>query len=233
MENQNEFGHSLSRPQSHRTATMFLHNLTLRPSQTKVPEILRTGDEDDLRRDFEDGAVYWKGVDKQGRPILWEKFSAIDWARGFDSARKIRIYVLLFEACFAAMPKGVSTFTVVADTSGIPNHRAVTKPSFFTGIAQLFVKAFPDRLGFFLGKSSPAMSFCLRVVSPILPSSVSTKMVFPSDFEGNLVENLADEDDLPQWAGGTKAHPTEITISFSNMMNEVAAAMNASQQEKK
>ncbi|GMH91196.1 hypothetical protein TrVE_jg9682 [Triparma verrucosa] len=70
----------LSQPNSHKKSerrtieyatTKLLTYLEWR-TKTKVPEILRTGDEDDLRRDFEDGAVYWKGVVKQGRPILWE-----------------------------------------------------------------------------------------------------------------------------------------------------------------
>lgn len=51
-----------------------------------IPLILR----DDLREEFKDGAVYWYGVDKMGRPILWEKFEDMNWSGGFESERKIR-----------------------------------------------------------------------------------------------------------------------------------------------
>ncbi|GMH81283.1 hypothetical protein TL16_g08881 [Triparma laevis f. inornata] len=123
------------------------------------------------------------------------------------------------------MPENVSQFTVVADTSGILYHRAITKPKFFTGMAQLFVKAFPDRLGIFLGKSSSIVQVILKIIKPILPDSVSTKMIFPGDFEGNLKGILRDENDLPDWAGGGKLHPEEVRKNFEVMMKEIKVAM--------
>ncbi|GMI28119.1 hypothetical protein TrRE_jg4859, partial [Triparma retinervis] len=90
--------------------------------KSNVEELLSEGQSSDLSTEFLEGAVYWHGVDTLGRPILWENFGAMDF-RNFDSARKIRFYILLFEAVYKVMPEGVTQFTVVADSKSLPYAR--------------------------------------------------------------------------------------------------------------
>jgi len=110
--------------------------------RTGVDKIMADKDKGELARHFAEGAVYWHGVDKAGRPILWERFGAMDWTN-FDSGRKVKMITLLFEAIFRAMPEGVSQFTVVASVEGMPYRWAITKPNFFLGCAKLFVQVRP------------------------------------------------------------------------------------------
>jgi hypothetical protein len=171
--------------------------------------------------------VYWHGVDTLGRPILWENFGAMDF-RNFDSARKIRFYILLFEAVYKVMPEGVTQFTVVADSKSLPYARALTKPAFFLGMASLFVKAFPDRLGFFLAKGNSVAQALLKLMKPVLPASIKSKMLLPSNFEEELIRILPNgERDVPDWLGGTKIHPTTITKNLSAMVEDIKRQMEA------
>jgi hypothetical protein len=187
-------------------------------------DALLTTKKADYSAEFAEGAVYWYGVDKCGRPILWERFDKMDWAN-FDVKRKLDFYVALFEAAFGVLPEDTTMFTVVAETSGIPYVRAITKPKFFLGMAGLFVTAFPDRLGAFLGKSNSAVQFVLRIIKPVMPASVSTKMVFPKDFNEHLVDLLGDEKKVPTWLGGPAVHEDSVTKDFDTMIRNIKQDM--------
>jgi len=112
----------------------------------------------------------------------------------------------------------------VAAVGGIPYVRAATKPHFFLGMAKLFTKAFPDRFGLFVCKMTPVMAFIMRVVKPILPASVATKMVFPTNFNAH-VKDLVGEDLTPEWCGGKAIHPERVRTNFAEMMAGVKGAM--------
>ena len=191
-----------------------------------------------------EGSIYWYGVDKCGRPILWERFDRFDWKQ-LDAETKIRFYVLLFEACFLAMPFASdaalaamhstphcavqSKFCVVAETSGIDYFNALQSPSFFLRAAGLFNDAFPDRLGYFVAKSSGFSSAVMRICKPILPEQLREKVELLADkeFTKRLVEDvlLNGEEDLPDYFGGKKVHEKDIINDFGMMMAKIKTDM--------
>ena len=201
-----------------------------------------------------EGSLYWYGVDKCGRPILWERFDKFDW-KNLDVKSKVDYYVMLFEALFAVMPDkrtaggddndgddgdgsgssgssipSVQTkFSVVAETGGINYLHAFLRPSFFVNVAMLFVKAFPDRLGYFLAKATYGMTAAMKLTKPVLPASINDKIELLVD--ESFVRRLRDDvllngvDDLPDFFGGKKVHEKEIICDFGRMMEKVRVDM--------
>jgi len=76
----------------------------------------------------------------------------------------------------------------------------------------------------FLCMSDAVIQFMLRVIKPVLPASVSTKMSFPAKFNEHVAA-LVGEELIPDWCGGQAVHPENIRVNFDDMMAGVTEAM--------
>ena len=172
--------------------------------------------------------MYWYGVDKEGRPILWERFSLFDWKK-FNGKRKVLYYTTLFEGMWSQMPEGTNEINVVAMTEGIPYLRAMAYPSFLLSVAKLFIAAFPDRLGAFSAQTTPVVTAVMKILSPILPASIAGKMQFftrKAHVEHLVNEVLANgRADLPDFLGGPAIHDPAVICSYAAMMKAANKAM--------
>mmetsp|Transcript_12973 Transcript_12973/g.19453 ORF Transcript_12973/g.19453 Transcript_12973/m.19453 type:complete len:285 (-) Transcript_12973:130-984(-) len=189
------------------------------------------GTDKEFLEDVAEKSLYWYGVDRQGRPILWEIFERFDW-KNLNTERKLKYYMLLFETIFHVMPPEIDSVCVVAITDGIPYLRAINKPRFFFDVAKLFTKVFPDRLGGFYGLANAATLAVFQLLKPVLPAKVRNKMQFYNreKMRQELLHNLLPEgEDLPDFLGGSVIHDEEVIGTFSRMISSIKSDMKRNQ----
>lgn len=203
--------------------------------ENNVVDLVRAniqGTDQEFFVDIAEKSLYWYGVDRQGRPILWERFERFDWKR-MNSERKLMYYILLFEAIFQVMPPEIDSICVVAITDGIPYLRAMSRPRFFIDIAKLFTNVFPDRLGGFYGLTNAATLAVSKILRPILPAKVRSKMHFYTRAKmcHELLHTVLPEgEDLPDFLGGSVVHDEEVIGNFSRMIFSIESDMKKKQE---
>lgn len=157
------------------------------------------------------GSMYWHGLDKEGRPVLWIRCNRMPWYP--DVEAQVNALILLADTGIRAMPKGVTDFVVVSDSNSPPP----PNPQFMINVLKALVRGYPDRLSMLL--SAPVGSiiqFVISLLTPLMPGRLAAKLVMADLEKGKekLKELLlGGEDDIPEFMGGTCKHddlfPTE------------------------
>ncbi|KAG7393950.1 hypothetical protein PHYPSEUDO_000127 [Phytophthora pseudosyringae] len=185
---------------------------------------------DDVKSQLVSGNMYWYGYDFQNRPILWVRAMLKDWTT-MSSRRDVEVkaHVYLLElGCRRFMPPGVTTYTIVTDSSGLG--MAQVDLRLMRGLLDVCVANFPDRIG--LVHAGPLTRFLKYITSwlwPFLPIRLRGKVSLMHDCVAELAKHM-DTEIIPLHMGGTSVHnlhspttyPTEAddTMQITYMIDQ-------------
>jgi hypothetical protein len=180
-------------------------------------------------------SMYWHGLDKQGRPVLWIRTDRMPWIP--DTEAQVNALILLADTGIKMMPEGVTDFVVVSDSNSPPP----PNPHFMINLLSALVKGYPDRLHELI--SCPVGKIIQTVMSillPLMPSRLASKIIMISQAEtksklSTYLEN--GEDDIPTFLGGTANHdrfypkdgafPNKtLTFDFEGMVERMKKSVN-------
>mmetsp|Transcript_16883 Transcript_16883/g.20062 ORF Transcript_16883/g.20062 Transcript_16883/m.20062 type:complete len:339 (+) Transcript_16883:175-1191(+) len=150
------------------------------------------------------GSMYWHGLDKGGRPVLWIRCGRMPWYP--DVEAQVNSLILLADAGIKYMPKGITDFVVISDSNSPPP----PNPQFMINVLSALVKGYPDRLNLLV--SCPVgtiIQMIMKVLLPLMPGRLASKIVLVTEEEtienlGGILENGID--DIPDFLGGKCSH---------------------------
>jgi len=149
-------------------------------------------------------SMYWHGLTKDGNPVFWVRCNRRPWLP--DVTSDLKALTLLADIGISRMPKGVTDFVVVSDSSSPPPPH----PGFLIGLLKALVRGYPDRLKLLV--SAPVHSIIQAVMNlllPLMPGMLAPKIVLMSKedvvpkLEGLLLNG---KDDIPTFFGGPVDH---------------------------
>lgn len=150
------------------------------------------------------GSMYWHGLTKDGRPILWLRTNRKPWYPDVDA--EVNALIAMADAGIKCMPEGVTDFVCISDSSSPPP----PNPTFMIKMLKALVKGYPDRLKLLLSAPvSSIVQFVMNLLLPLMPGRLASKVVL-LDLEGikpKLEELLMHgADDIPKFFGGPCDH---------------------------
>lgn len=159
------------------------------------------------------GSFYWHGFTKDGHPILWLRTNRKPWYPDVDA--DVKSLILLADAGISSMPKHITDFVVVSDSSSPPP----PNPSFMIAMLKALVRGYPDRLKMIVSAPiSSIVQFVMKLLLPLMPGRLSSKVQLMDSEKAipKLEELLLNgKDDIPTFFGGTADHdkfyPEETT----------------------
>ena len=150
------------------------------------------------------GSIYFHGMTKDGKPVMWIRTNRKPWYPDVDA--DVNALILLSDAGIRCMPKGITDFVVIADSSSPPP----PNPNFMIKMLKALVRGYPDRLALLCSAPvSSIVQFVMNLLLPLMPGRLASKVVL-LDIESMkiklsaLMENGAD--DIPNFFGGTCNH---------------------------
>mmetsp|Transcript_10903 Transcript_10903/g.19852 ORF Transcript_10903/g.19852 Transcript_10903/m.19852 type:complete len:337 (+) Transcript_10903:83-1093(+) len=150
------------------------------------------------------GSLYWHGITKEGKPVLWIRCGRKPWYPNVEA--EVNALILIADAGIKCMPKGVTDFVVISDSYSPPP----PVPSFMINVLKALVRGYPDRLNVLL--SAPVGSiiqFVMNLLLPLMPGRLAGKFVLKdeADARGILTEWMHNgEDDIPTFFKGKENH---------------------------
>eukprot|EP00578_Thalassiosira_sp_NH16_P014059 CAMPEP_0181127338 /NCGR_PEP_ID=MMETSP1071-20121207/28140_1 /TAXON_ID=35127 /ORGANISM="Thalassiosira sp., Strain NH16" /LENGTH=348 /DNA_ID=CAMNT_0023213061 /DNA_START=90 /DNA_END=1136 /DNA_ORIENTATION=+ len=157
-----------------------------------------------LVNSLNNASLYWHGVTKQGKPILWIRCGRKPWYPNVEA--EVNALILIADAGIRAMPAGVTDFVVVSDSNSPPP----PVPSFMINVLKALVKGYPDRLNVLL--SAPVGSiiqFVMNLLLPLMPGRLAGKFLLKDQANARELLNewlVRGEDDIPTFFGGPVDH---------------------------
>jgi hypothetical protein len=150
------------------------------------------------------GSMYWHGLTKDGRPILWVRTNRKPWYPDVDA--EVNALIAMADAGIKCMPEGVTDFVCIAESSSPPP----PNPTFMIKMLKALVKGYPDRLNMLMSAPvSSIVQFVMNLLLPLMPGRLASKVVL-LDVEGikpRLAELLLNgEQDIPTFFGGPSDH---------------------------
>mmetsp|Transcript_19719 Transcript_19719/g.27719 ORF Transcript_19719/g.27719 Transcript_19719/m.27719 type:complete len:323 (+) Transcript_19719:92-1060(+) len=150
------------------------------------------------------GSMYWHGLDKKGRPILWIRTNRMPWYP--DVEAQVNALMVLADAGIKLMPKDITDFVVISDSNSPPP----PNPSFMINLLNALVKGYPDRLNLLVSVPvGSIIQFVMGLLTPLMPSRLASKLVLISkeDAESKLCSILENGiDDIPTFLEGKCDH---------------------------
>jgi len=149
-------------------------------------------------------SLYWHGLTKNGNPILWVRTNRRPWLP--DVASDLKALTLLADIGVTSMPKGVTDFVVISDSSSPPPPH----PGFLIGLLKALVRGYPDRLNLLI--SAPVHTIIqavMKLLLPLMPGFLAPKIVLMgTDTIGPKLEEILmnGKDDIPTFFGGPVDH---------------------------
>ncbi|TDH65342.1 hypothetical protein CCR75_003594 [Bremia lactucae] len=160
----------------------------------------------DVKVQLTSGSMYWYGYDVHKRPILWVRAMLKDW-QTMSSRRteEVRAHVYMVEmGCRRFMPPGVTTFTIVTDSSGLG--LAQVDYQLMQQLLEVCVNNFPDRIGLVhAGPLTRMLKLMTSWLWPLLPIRLRGKISLLNDCAKELAKHMA-TDLIPLHMGGTAIH---------------------------
>jgi hypothetical protein len=148
--------------------------------------------------------LYFHGLTKDGRPVLWIRTNRMPWYPDVDA--QCNALIALADAGIKFMPEGVTDFICISESSYPPP----PNPTFLIKMLKALVKGYPDRL--FELCSAPVSSviqFVMNLLLPLMPGRLASKVVL-LDLQGvrtKLKSILMNgEEDIPVFFGGSCDH---------------------------
>lgn len=124
------------------------------------------------------GSMYWNGLDKKGRPILWIRTNRMPWFP--DVEAQVNALIVLADAGIQCMSPGTTDFVVLSDSNSPPP----PNPQFMMNTLSALVKGYPDRLNLLV--SCPVgtiIQSVMKLLLPLMPSRLSNKFVLIGEAE--------------------------------------------------
>lgn len=149
-------------------------------------------------------SMYWHGLTKDGRPVLWLRTSRKPWYPDVDA--EVNALIAMADVGIMMMPEGVTDFVCVADSASPPP----PNPTFMIKMLKALVKGYPDRLNLLLSAPvSGIVQFVMNLLLPLMPGRLASKVVL-LNIDG-IKPKLADlllngEEDIPKFFGGPIDH---------------------------
>lgn len=150
------------------------------------------------------GSLYWHGLTKDGRPILWVRTNRKPWYPDVDA--EVNALILLADAGVRCMPNNVTDFVCISESSYPPP----PNPTFMIKMLKALVRGYPDRLNLLMNAPvSSIVQFVMNLLLPLMPGRLASKVCL-FDLE-QMKEKLSDlllngEDDVPTFFGGPADH---------------------------
>mmetsp|Transcript_694 Transcript_694/g.954 ORF Transcript_694/g.954 Transcript_694/m.954 type:complete len:305 (-) Transcript_694:685-1599(-) len=150
------------------------------------------------------GSMYWHGLDKEGRPILWIRCDRMPWFP--DVEAQVNALIVLADAGIKLMPPGTTDFVALSDSNSTPP----PNPQFMLNLLSALVKGYPDRLNLLV--SCPVgtiIQSIMKLLLPLMPSRLADKIVLigEEDSKDKLSKILCNgEADIPTFMGGSNDH---------------------------
>ncbi|OEU17158.1 hypothetical protein FRACYDRAFT_184019 [Fragilariopsis cylindrus CCMP1102] len=150
------------------------------------------------------GSMYWHGITKDGRPVLWLRTNRKPWYPDVDA--EVNALIVMADAGIQCMPEGVTDFICISESSYPPP----PNPTFMIKMLKALVKGYPDRLNVLMSAPvSSIIQFVMNLLLPLMPGRLASKVVL-LDVEGiksDLKELLYNgEEDIPTFFGGSCNH---------------------------
>ncbi|KAG7373253.1 CRAL-TRIO domain containing protein [Nitzschia inconspicua] len=150
------------------------------------------------------GSMYWHGLTKDGRPILWVRTNRKPWYPDVDA--EVNALIAMADAGIKCMPDGVTDFVCISDASSPPP----PNPTFMIKMLKALVKGYPDRLNLLLSAPiSSIVQFVMNLLLPLMPGRLASKVVLldTAGIKPKLSELLLHgEEDIPKFFGGPCDH---------------------------
>lgn len=172
------------------------------PEAVENPELLTKAKA--LVNSLNYGSMYWHGLTKDGRPVLWIRTNRKPWYPDVDA--EVNALICMSDAGIRCMPEGVTDFICVSDSGSPPP----PNPTFMIKMLKALVKGYPDRLHIlYSAPVSSIVQFVMNLLLPLMPGRLASKVVL-LDIEG-IKPKLKDilyhgEDDIPTFFGGPCDH---------------------------
>ncbi len=150
------------------------------------------------------GSLYFHGLTKDGRPVLWLRTDRKPWYPDVDA--EVNALIAMADAGVKCMPEGITDFICISESSYPPP----PNPTFMIKMLKALVKGYPDRLNVLLSAPvSSIVQFVMNLLLPLMPGRLASKVVL-LDLDGIKVK-LGDllfngEEDVPTFFGGTANH---------------------------
>jgi len=150
------------------------------------------------------GSLYWHGLTKDGRPILWIRTNRKPWYPDVDA--EVNALICLADAGIRCMPDGVTDFVCISESSYPPP----PNPTFMIKMLKALVRGYPDRLSLLLSAPvSSIVQFVMNLLLPLMPGRLASKVVLLGTEEiKTKLENLLmhGKEDIPTFFGGPADH---------------------------
>ena len=150
------------------------------------------------------GSLYWHGLTKDGRPVLWVRTNRKPWYPDVDA--EVNALILLADAGVRCMPNSVTDFVCISESSYPPP----PNPTFMIKMLKALVRGYPDRLNLLMNAPvSSIVQFVMNLLLPLMPGRLASKVCL-LDVD-QMKEKLTDlllhgEDDVPTFFGGPSDH---------------------------
>ena len=150
------------------------------------------------------GSLYWHGLTKDGRPILWVRTNRKPWYPDVDA--EVNALILLADAGVRCMPHSVTDFVCISESSYPPP----PNPTFMIKMLKALVRGYPDRLNLLMNAPvSSIVQFVMNLLLPLMPGRLASKVCL-LDID-QMKEKLSDlllngEADVPTFFGGPCDH---------------------------
>mmetsp|Transcript_14315 Transcript_14315/g.34611 ORF Transcript_14315/g.34611 Transcript_14315/m.34611 type:complete len:337 (+) Transcript_14315:76-1086(+) len=150
------------------------------------------------------GSMYWHGLTKDGRPVLWLRTNRKPWYPDVDA--EVNALIAMADVGITNMPEGITDFVCISDSSSPPP----PNPTFMIKMLKALVKGYPDRLNLLMSAPvSSIVQFVMNLLLPLMPGRLANKVVL-LDLEGirpKLKDLLLNgEEDIPKFFGGPADH---------------------------
>jgi hypothetical protein len=153
------------------------------------------------------GSMYWHGLDKGGRPILWIRTQRKSWFPNVQS--EVDALIAMADAGIRyGMRHKVTDFVVISHSHNPPP----PNPPFAYQMLRGLVKGYPDRLHLLISAPvSSIVEICMNLLLPLMPGRLSHKFSF---YNLEHVQTKLNDllwhgaDDVPTFFGGPVDHDT-------------------------
>lgn len=150
------------------------------------------------------GSMYWHGLTKEGRPVLWIRTQRKYWYP--DVPAEMDALICMSDAGIRFMPEGVTDFCCISHSHKPPPPH----PQFAYRFLQTLTKGYPDRLNLLISAPvSSIVEFCMNLLLPLMPGRMHQKFTFfgLDNIQGRCEELLLNgKDDVPTFFGGPVDH---------------------------
>lgn len=149
-------------------------------------------------------SLYFHGLTKEGKPILWIRCGRKPWYPNVES--EVNALMLVADAGIKYMPEGVTDFVVVSDSNSPPP----PVPSFMINVLKALVRGYPDRLNVLLSAPvSSIIQFVMNLLMPLMPGRLAGKFLLKNEDEAREILKgwlEGGEEDIPTFFRGAADH---------------------------